>query len=63
MNSTSRLLLLLVLVSFAFEREAKGYTDPGTGALVWQLILSGFVGAMFYARRVLNWTRRRSNRE
>ena len=32
--------------------EAKAYTDPGTGALIWQLIAAGFVGGMFYLRRL-----------
>jgi len=26
------------------------YTDPGSGALVWQLVLASFFGALFYAR-------------
>ncbi len=26
------------------------YTDPGTGALLWQLLAAGFIGAAFYFR-------------
>jgi hypothetical protein len=26
------------------------YTDPGSGALLWQLLLASFFGALFYAR-------------
>jgi hypothetical protein len=26
------------------------YTDPGSGALLWQLLVAGFIGALFYAR-------------
>jgi len=31
--------------SFAFL-----YTDPGSGALVWQLLVASFVGGLFYIR-------------
>lgn len=27
------------------------YIDPGSGALIWQAIVAGFVGAAFYFRR------------
>ncbi len=43
----------------AFERQALAYTDPGTGALIWQMVAAGFVGAAFYFRRILNWFKRR----
>jgi hypothetical protein len=26
------------------------YTDPGSGALLWQLLIASFFGALFYAR-------------
>jgi len=26
------------------------YTDPGSGALLWQLMLAAFIGIAFYAR-------------
>jgi len=31
--------------SFAFL-----YTDPGSGALIWQLLVASFVGGLFYIR-------------
>jgi hypothetical protein len=34
-----------------FRQEARAYTDPGTGALIWQIIAAGFVGLMFYFRK------------
>ena len=30
------------------------YTDPGTGALAWQLLLASIVGGLFYARSLLD---------
>lgn len=36
---------LIDVHSFAFF-----YTDPGSGALVWQLLVASFFGIMFYIR-------------
>ena len=27
------------------------YTDPGSGALLWQVLAAGAVGALFYVRK------------
>lgn len=29
------------------------YTDPGTGALLWQLLLASLIGGAFYARQLM----------
>ena len=50
-----RVALLLLVLLVGVEREAKGYTDPGTGALIWQVLIAGFMGAMFYFRRIKNY--------
>ncbi len=56
-------LLLLVILAFATEREARAYTDPGSGALIWQMLVAGFVGVMFYFRRFLGWFRKKDPRD
>jgi hypothetical protein len=38
------------------------YTDPGSGILVWQLILAAFFGGMFYLRKVKDLIVRRKDR-
>ncbi len=60
--SAPRLLFLLLLVSFATEREARAYTDPGSGALIWQMLVASFVGVMFYFRRLTSWLKKRVKR-
>ena len=50
-----RVPFLLILLLVGLEPEAKGYTDPGTGALIWQVLIAGFMGAMFYFRRIKNY--------
>jgi hypothetical protein len=44
-------LVLTVLVLWAAEGRLDAYIDPGSGALIWQAIVAGFVGAAFYFRR------------
>jgi hypothetical protein len=41
---TPVLFLCLLLTSTVVPAEA--YTDPGSGLLLWQLIVSGFVGCI-----------------
>ena len=35
------------------------YTDPGTGALLWQLMVASLIGGAFYARRVMRLVKSR----
>ena len=64
LKRTARALPLLILLLIAAEREARAYTDPGTGALLWQMLAAGFVGLMFYTRKFTTWfkARRKDNR-
>jgi hypothetical protein len=55
LRKTLRILPLLFLLSFATERQACAYTDPGSGVLIWQMLVAGFVGVAFYFRRFTSW--------
>ena len=44
---------------FATEKQAHAYTDPGTGALIWQMLVAGLVGVGFYFRRITAWFKNR----
>ena len=50
-----RFLLLSIAAAVFAERDACAYTDPGSGALLWQMMLAAFFGSMFYVRRFINW--------
>jgi len=52
-------LWLIILVMFATEHPARAYTDPGSGAMIWQMLVAGFVGVAFYFRRFTSWLRNR----
>ena len=51
-------LFLLLFLLLALEVPASAYTDPGSGALLWQMLVAAFMGSLFYARRVVAWFRR-----
>jgi hypothetical protein len=44
-------LMLLITLSFAFERQAHAYVDPGSGLLIFQGISAVVSGALIYFRR------------
>ena len=52
-----RLIALGALLFVALEQPARAYTDPGTGALVWQALLAGLTGLVFYSRRIIRWVK------
>lgn len=58
-NMPLRTIFLMALAMFATEREARAYTDPGTGALIWQMAVAGLVGVSFYFRRITAWFKSR----
>jgi hypothetical protein len=59
LNQSFRVIFLMALAMFATEREARAYTDPGTGALLWQMMVAGLVGVGFYFRRITSWFKNR----
>ena len=44
--------LILMLLSAG---EARAYVDPGSGALLWQVAVAGFLGSLFWLRKVVQW--------
>jgi hypothetical protein len=54
---------LVVLALLALP--AYGYTDPGSGLMLWQILGAMLVGLMFYARKVITyfWPAKRKGRD
>jgi hypothetical protein len=52
---------LLTMLILATPSRASAYTDPGTGAFVYQAIYAAFVGGAFYFRKFLGklWVKRK----
>jgi hypothetical protein len=56
-------LVLAALAIWGAETRLQAYIDPGSGALIWQAIVAGFVGAAFYFRRFFGRFFSRDRRE
>ncbi len=52
--SLAGLPILLVWMVGA-EKQASAYTDPGTGAMILQMLAAAVTGAFFYVRKFTNW--------
>jgi hypothetical protein len=52
-------LLLWMPLLLVSPAKAYGYTDPGTGAFMYQAAYAAFLGGTFYLRRFLNQVFRR----
>lgn len=54
-----------VILVFGVAEPAYGYTDPGSGLLLWQMVGAAFVGSLFYVKRLVGWLRfgRRKERD
>ena len=53
----SSLLFSVLCLLLAAHQRADAYTDPGSGAMVWQLAAASVIGMMFYVRRLVTWLR------
>jgi hypothetical protein len=56
-------LVLTLLALWGAEPGLEAYIDPGSGALIWQALVAGFVGAAFYFRRFFNRLFSRAHRQ
>ena len=54
----TRLMLICVGVLLVAQVHAQAYTDPGSGALIWQILLAAAFGLMFYVRRIIGWVQK-----
>jgi hypothetical protein len=42
---------IFVCLLFLIEQPVYAYVDPGSGSMIWQVLVAGFVGLLFYWRR------------
>jgi hypothetical protein len=48
-------LIITLSIFSVFAPRAHAYMDPGTGSLIFQLIIAGAIGGLFILRR--SWTK------
>lgn len=44
---------LLLILTFLFS-QVHAYTDPGSGMMLWQILLAAMAGSLFYARELID---------
>jgi hypothetical protein len=62
-SSSLRSAGLMMAVLLMSEQTLSAYTDPGSGTLVWQILLGGLVGLSFELRRIKKWFMRKFKNE
>jgi hypothetical protein len=50
-NSSSNLLLKILILMVFLEAPLKAYADPGSGLLLWQLAGAFFLGLIYQVRK------------
>jgi hypothetical protein len=53
----------LLLLLAASERPLKAYADPGSGALIWQVLVAAFIGVLYYIRRIAAFFRKKDRND
>ncbi len=56
-NRALNAAVLVVAATLLSAQAAHAYGDPGSGALLWQLIIAGMFGFMFYIRQTVRKVR------
>jgi hypothetical protein len=52
-----------MILSLLLAARLLAYADPGSGILIWQMLLAGIAGALFYLRRLLRGRRDRTEKK
>jgi hypothetical protein len=61
-NRRTSVIFGLLYLMLVVPSPAMAYVDPGSGALMWQIMLASVAGLTFKMRTILNWwSRRRPN--
>lgn len=55
--------LLVISLLIGLPERASAYTDPGSGALLWQSLIAALAGIGFYWRRFLMARRAKSDEQ
>ena len=49
------IIAAIILILVIAEQPAKAYADPGSGAVMWQLLLASIVSVGFHFRKLRSW--------
>ena len=52
-------LVTVAVVLMAVPHRASAYVDPGSGAMLWQVLAASVLGSLFYVRKAAGAIRRK----
>lgn len=47
-------VLYIVILFFLFPKLAHAYLDPGTGSYLFQILIAGLLGSLFFVKNIIN---------
>lgn len=53
MKSTTMLYILCGLIFLGFALPTQAYIDPGTGSFLFQLVIAGALGGLFFIKSII----------
>lgn len=55
MKMIYNIIVFFLIVTIATMPRAEAYIDPGSGTMLWQLLVSIGIGILFYIKRFKLW--------
>lgn len=52
MSAKSKLIIYIGILFFTFPKVTFAYLDPGTGSYIFQLLIAGLLGGMFFIKSI-----------
>lgn len=43
----------IIVLLFLFPKPAHAYLDPGTGSYLFQILIAGLLGSLFFAKNII----------
>ncbi|MCL4353546.1 hypothetical protein M1615_03740 [Patescibacteria group bacterium] len=55
MRKFAKFLAFIFLVSLILPPPAKAYLDPGSASYLFQILIAGGLGVLFYIKTIIKW--------
>ncbi|MBZ5653575.1 MAG: hypothetical protein LAO18_24205 [Acidobacteriia bacterium] len=55
------MFVIFLLLALALARPVHAYADPGTGTMLYQVVMAAIIGGVFQFRKLASFFRRRRN--
>jgi hypothetical protein len=55
MQKYLKFIVFILLIALVLPRPVKAYLDPGSASYLFQLLIAGALGALFYLKSIIKW--------